>query len=80
MIGCSHEGMWLGLLYSPSTDRDEVILSAWASAGGRPLTVAGRLDDAPDIARALRNADPGCAWAALPRCDACCTPLDLPPL
>ena len=58
MIGCSHEGMWLGLLYSPSADRDEVILSAWASAGGRPLTVAGRLDDAPDMARALAQRRP----------------------
>ena len=71
--------MWLGLLYSPSGDREEVILSAWASAG-RPLTIAGELDAAPDMARAMRNADPGCEWAALPRCDACCTALDLPPL
>ena len=72
--------MWLGLLYTQSADGDDVILSAWTPAGERPLIVGGGLDVVPEMARALRNAEPGCAWAALPRCDECRTPLDLPPL
>lgn len=72
--------MWLGLLYLPSPDGDQVVLTAWTPSGERPLTVAGDLDTAPELARALRNADPDCDWTALPRCDGCRTPLDLPPL
>ncbi|HEX4364519.1 MAG TPA: hypothetical protein VHZ75_08225 [Solirubrobacteraceae bacterium] len=71
--------MWLGLLYSPSDNDAQVVFSAWTSDGDRPFTVAGSTDDAPGIARALRNAASGGSTAP-PRCVGCSTPVDLPPL
>jgi hypothetical protein len=73
--------MWLGLLYLPSDDDDgdEVLLCAWRRGRERPLTAAGPLHAAPEMARALRNA---CISAGsptmLPRCDGCLTAFDLP--
>ncbi|MGH2942094.1 MAG: hypothetical protein ACRDLN_04895 [Solirubrobacteraceae bacterium] len=71
--------MWLGLLYLPSDDGDEVILCAWERGRDRPLTVAGPLHAVPEMARVLREADARVgAPTLLPRCDSCLTPLDLP--
>jgi hypothetical protein len=72
--------MWLGLLNIPSPDGDQVIICAWIDGRDRPFTIAGPRDAAPDMVRALRRT-PTVAHAALvPSCDACGTPLDLPPL
>lgn len=78
---CCAVRMWLGLLYSPTDDGAQVVFSAWAADGNRPFTIAGNTEDAPAIARALRNAA-ACAgaWSAPPRCGECLAPLDLPPL
>ena len=73
--------MWLGLLYLPSDDGDEVVLCAWEHGRDRPFTVAGPLDAVPEMARTLREADVRTGRPTLlPRCDGCLTPLDLPPL
>jgi hypothetical protein len=71
--------MWLGLLYLPSDDGDEVILCAWDRGRDRPFTVAGPLHSVPEMARVLREAG-ACSGTPplLPRCDGCLTPLDLP--
>jgi hypothetical protein len=49
--------MWLGLLYLPSVDGDEVILCAWEHGRDRPFTVAGPLHSVPEMTRVLRAAD-----------------------
>lgn len=72
--------MWLGLLYLPVTvGDDDVILCAWQRGRDRPFTLAGPRHAAPDMARALRQIGAGGLIEA-PRCDACSTPIDLPPL
>lgn len=75
--------MWLGLLYltaaeAPDSDGDTVLVCAWEAGRERPLTVAGRREAVPDIARLLRQAASSCTSILAPRCDACGTPLDLP--
>jgi hypothetical protein len=71
--------MWLGLLYLPSDDSADVILCCWERGRDRPLTIAGSLHAAPEMARVLREAAAHAGTAPLPpRCDACLTPLDLP--
>jgi len=72
--------MWLGLLYLPSPDGDQVILCAWIAGRARPFTFAGPLDAVPDMARALRRSSAFAGSSVLPRCDGCGTSLDLPPL
>lgn len=72
--------MWLGLLYLPSADGDEVILCAWIDGRDRPFTFAGPLHAVADMARALRRSGAFDRSSALPGCDGCGTPLDLPPL
>ena len=68
--------MWLGLVYFPSHD-DEVILCAWSPGKGRPFAYAGARASVVQMARAMRVANANRAFAT-PRCDECCTPLDLP--
>ncbi|CAA9507439.1 MAG: hypothetical protein AVDCRST_MAG67-2520 [uncultured Solirubrobacteraceae bacterium] len=71
--------MWLGLLYLPSDDGDEVILCAWEHGRERPFTVAGPLHAVPEMARVLREAAASAGTPPLlPRCDGCLQPLDLP--
>lgn len=77
-IACCHAGMWLGLLYLPSADGDQVILCAWVDGRERPFTVAGPLDAVPDMVRALRRSHTVASSSVLPRCDSCRTPFDLP--
>jgi hypothetical protein len=43
--------MWLGLLYLPSADGDQVILCAWIDGRDRRVTFAGPLHAVPDMAR-----------------------------
>jgi hypothetical protein len=70
--------MWLGLLYLPSADGDEIILCAWESGRERPFTIAGSLSALPEMARALRDATMRGSAPLIPRCDCCLTTLDLP--
>jgi hypothetical protein len=73
--------MWLGLLYLPSDDSAEVILCLWERGRDRPVTIAGPLQAVPEMARVLRGAGACAGTPPLrPRCDACLTALDLPPL
>ena len=76
---CCYVRMWLGLLYVPSDDGEQVVVCAWTREGGRPFTIGGRPRDVPDIARWLR-AEIGLRSLARPRCGACDAPLELPPL
>lgn len=75
--------MWLGLLYFIPEDTAEdgpmVMLRAWETGRPRPLTVAGPVGAVPQIVRMLREAGRGAA-IEVPRCDACGTSFDLPPL
>lgn len=70
--------MWLGLLFLPSADGDQVILCAWIDGRDRPFTFAGPLDAVPDMARALRRSRALSGSTTLPDCDGCGTRLDLP--
>jgi hypothetical protein len=71
--------MWLGLIYAPSDDSEQIIVCAWTREGGRPFTIGGQPRDVPEIARWLREAV-GLRSLAQPRCAACDTALELPPL
>ena len=71
--------MWLGLVYVPSADDEQVLVCAWTQEGGRPFTVGGQPGDVPAIARWLREVV-GMRSLAPPRCGECEAPLDLPPL
>ena len=76
---CWDVRMWLGLIYAPSNDSEQVIVCAWTREGGRPFTIGGRPGDVPDIARRLRQ-EVGRRSLAQPRCGACDAALELPPL
>jgi hypothetical protein len=71
--------MWLGLVYLPSDDDEQIIVCAWTHEGGRPFTVGGRPADVPQIARWLRS-EVGMHSLAAPRCGACEAPMVLPEL
>lgn len=70
--------MWLGLLYLPSNDGDQVVLCAWIDGRERPFTLAGPLDAVPEMVRALRQTHAVTGSSVLPCCDDCGTALDLP--
>ncbi len=71
--------MWLGLLYHPSADGDEIILCAWERGRVRPFTIAGPLSALPEMTRALRDATMRAGSVPLiPRCDCCLATLDRP--
>ncbi len=74
---CSHVRMWLGLVYLPSLD--EVILCAWRRGRDGPVGMTGSRRSVIEMARALRAAN-GDDGFVVPRCDECCTPVDLPEL
>ena len=76
---CGHVRMWLGVLYVPNDDDEQVIVCAWTREGGRPFTIGGRPQDVPEIARWLR-AEVGRRSLAQPRCGACDAPLEVPAL
>ena len=71
--------MWLGLIYTPSPDGEQIVVCAWTTEGGRPFTIGGRPEDVPQIARWLRNVA-GMRSLAAPRCGQCDAPIELPPL
>ncbi|HYI89840.1 MAG TPA: hypothetical protein VEY05_08060 [Beijerinckiaceae bacterium] len=71
--------MWLGLVYLPSPDGDQIIVCAWTHEGGRPFTVGGQPSDVPQIARWLRKTV-GMGSLAMPRCGTCEAPIELPAL
>jgi len=73
--------MWLGVLYFTPDDEDGamVTLFAWESGRPRPITFAAPASAVAQTVRMLREAGAG-ATIGEPRCDACGTQFDLPPL
>ena len=73
--------MWLGLHYLTPGDEDEamVTLFAWDPGRPRPITFAAPAGAVAQTVRMLREAGAGTSTGE-PRCDACGTQFDLPPL